>query len=80
MSAKLQDEEAYEQLDRLTRLEVFQAHIRQLEEEEKQHKEREKEAKRRKVGSGVVFRVCVAVGIGMGQIADIHGCGGCRAS
>lgn len=49
VSAKLQDEEVYEQLDRLTRLEVFQAHIRQLEEEEKQNKEKEKEAKRRKV-------------------------------
>jgi hypothetical protein len=35
-------------LDRLTRLEVFQAHIRQLEDEERQAKEREKEAARRK--------------------------------
>ncbi|KAF6257845.1 hypothetical protein COO60DRAFT_1701643 [Scenedesmus sp. NREL 46B-D3] len=48
VAAKLQDEEAYEALDRLTRLEVFQAHIRQLEEEERQAKEREKEALRRK--------------------------------
>ncbi|WIA16549.1 hypothetical protein OEZ85_013221 [Tetradesmus obliquus] len=48
VAAKLQDEEAYEALDRLTRLEVFQAHIRQLEEEERQAKEREKELVRRR--------------------------------
>eukprot|EP00878_Enallax_costatus_P007972 GHUV01008338.1.p1 GENE.GHUV01008338.1~~GHUV01008338.1.p1 ORF type:complete len:419 (+),score=115.06 GHUV01008338.1:42-1259(+) len=48
VSAKLQDEEAYELLDRMTRLEVFQAHIRELEEQEKQQREKEKEAKRRK--------------------------------
>jgi hypothetical protein len=35
-------------LDRLARLEVFQAHIRQLEEDERQAKEREKENLRRK--------------------------------
>jgi len=34
-------------LDRLTRLEVFQEHIRQLEEAERQEKEKEKEARRR---------------------------------
>lgn len=34
-------------LDRLTRLEVFQEHIRLLEEEERQEREKEKEAKRR---------------------------------
>lgn len=48
VSAKLEDDEAFQALDRLARLEVFQAHIRQLEEEEKQEKEREKEARRRK--------------------------------
>eukprot|EP00879_Flechtneria_rotunda_P008532 GHRR01008939.1.p1 GENE.GHRR01008939.1~~GHRR01008939.1.p1 ORF type:complete len:656 (+),score=305.57 GHRR01008939.1:244-1968(+) len=47
VAQKLQDEEAYEALDRLTRLEVFQAHIRQLEEEERQQREKEKEARRR---------------------------------
>lgn len=34
-------------LDRLTRLEVFQEHIRSLEEKERQEREKEKEAKRR---------------------------------
>jgi pre-mRNA-processing factor 40 len=34
-------------LDRLTRLEVFQEHIRVLEEQERQEREREKENKRR---------------------------------
>jgi len=44
---KLEDEEAYRGLDRLTRLEVFQAYIKELEVEEKQAKEREKEEQRR---------------------------------
>lgn len=61
VSAKLQDDEAYEKLDRLTRLEVFQAHIRHLEDEEKQHKEREKEAKRRKVSSSTALVVADSV-------------------
>lgn len=60
VSAKLQDEEVYETLDRMTRLEVFQAHIRQLEEEEKQQREKEKEVKRRKV-SLVFCSVCQLV-------------------
>ncbi len=46
-SQKLEDDERYLALDRFERLEAFQRHIKELEEEERQEKERAKEEVRR---------------------------------